>query len=154
MRLPFSLGNRDNFSESNRALQPLWSGDAACTDQDVQGLSDLYSPDKASESHVYDIVDVLVDSGKITDDQQAEIRSRQKSNPSRSGVDLLAETDWIDMADILAAKAQLYDMEFRHITPEDVDQKAFEMLDVDYIRDTFVCPICEENGVLDRKSVV
>ena len=135
MRLPFSRGNRGGFSESNQALQPLWSGDAASADQDVQGLSELYSPDKASESHVYDIVDVLLDSGKITDDQQSEIRRRQQANPSREGGDLLAETGWIDMADILAAKAHLYDMEFRHITPDDVDPAAFALLDIEYIRD-------------------
>lgn len=148
MRLPFSRGNRGGFSESNQALQPLWSGDAASADQDVQGLSELYSPDKASESHVYDIVDVLLDSGKITDDQQSEIRRRQQANPSREGGDLLAETGWIDMADILAAKAHLYDMEFRHITPDDVDPAAFALLDIEYIRDSYLCPIAREDGVL------
>jgi len=148
MKLPFSLGNRDDSPESNLALQPLWNGDAASMDQDVQGLSELYSPDKASESHVYDIVDVLLDAGKISDEQQAEIRRRQKANPSRDGAELLAETGWIDMADILAAKAKLYDMEFRHITPEDVDPQAFEMLDIDYIRDSYLCPIAQEDGVL------
>jgi len=151
MKLPFSLGNRDDSPESNQALPAtggLWNGDAASMDQDVQGLSELYSPDKAGESHVYDIVDVLLDTGKITDEQQAEIRSRQKANPSRDSVELMAETGWIEMPDILAAKAKLYDMEFRHITPEDVDRQAFEMLDVDYIRDTFVCPIAQEDGIL------
>jgi len=148
MKLPFLLGNRDDSPESNQALQPLWSGDAASIDQDVQGLSELYSPDKASESHVYDIVDVLLDTGKISDEQQAEIRRRQKANPSRDGIDLLAETGWIEMADILVAKAKLYDMEFRHITPEDVDPQAFEMLDIDYIRDSYLCPIALEDGAL------
>lgn len=148
MRLPFGFGNRSDFSVSSRALQPLWSGDAASADQDVQGLSELYSPDKASESHVYDIVDVLLEMGKITERQQAEIRSRQKANSSRDGADLAAEICRLGMADILAAKAQFYDMEFRHITADDVDPKAFEMLAIDYIRDSYVCPIAQEEGVL------
>ena len=59
MKLPFAFGNKDDLGESNLALQPLWSGNAAASEQDVQGLSDLYSPDRTEESHVYDIVDVL-----------------------------------------------------------------------------------------------
>jgi type IV pilus assembly protein PilB len=148
MKLPFALGNRGKSSDSHRGLEPLWSGDSVASDQDVQGLSELYSPNKADESHVYDIVDVCLEMGKISKQQHSELRSRQKANPLRDGAALLLETDWVSAADILACKAKLYEMEFRHICPEDVDPHAFEKLDVDYIRDSFLCPIGEEDGVL------
>lgn len=148
MRLPFALGNKKESTDSSRGLEPLWSGDAVAVDQDVQGLSELYSPDKADESHVHDIVDVCLEMGQISEEQHAELRGRQEANPLRDGADLLFETGWLSAADILAGKAKLYEMEFRHICPEDVDQQAFEKLDVDYIRDSFLCPIGEEDGVL------
>jgi type IV pilus assembly protein PilB len=148
MKLPFALGNRAESSSSQRGLEPLWSGDSVTSDQDVQGLSELYSPGKAEDTHVYDIVDVCLEMGKISEEQHSDLRGRQKANPLRDGADLLLETDWVSAADILAARAKLYEMEFRHICPEDVDPQAFGKLEVDYIRDSFLCPIGEEDGVL------
>lgn len=133
---------------SDRGLQPLWSGDAIACDEAVQGLSELYSPDRSDESHVYDIVDALVEMDKISDDQRDEIRHRQKSNPLRDGADMVAEAGWANVTDIVAAKAKVYNMEFRQISPEDVDHAAFGRLDIDYIRDSYMCPIAQEDDTL------
>ncbi|MBL7153042.1 MAG: Flp pilus assembly complex ATPase component TadA [Phycisphaerae bacterium] len=148
MKLPFAFGNKGDSSESGPGLEPVWGGDGASQDQEVHGLSDLYSPDKAGESHVYDIVDVLLDMGDMTEEQHAELRRREKANPSCDVAELLADTGWIEAADILAAKARLYDMDFRRISAEDVDAEAFEKLDVDYIRESCICPIGVEDGLL------
>jgi type IV pilus assembly protein PilB len=145
MRLPFSFGNREGSSRSREALEPLWDADVG---QAVRGLSELYSPDKADGSHVYDIVDVLLDMGKITTEQHAQIRSREKANPGSDVVHLLAEANWVNADDILQAKAKVYDLDFRRIKPEDVERQAFEMLEVDFIRSTSICPVAVEDGVL------
>lgn len=145
MRLPFSFGNREGSSQSREALEPLWDADAG---QAVRGLSELYSPDKADGSHVYDIADVLLDMGKITTEQHAQIRSREKANPGSDVVHLLAEANWVNADDILQAKAKVYDLDFRRIKPEDVDRQAFEMLEVDFIRSASICPVAVEDGVL------
>ncbi len=125
-------------------MQPVWSTDA----QSVQGLSDLYSPDKAGESHVYDIADALLDMGRITTEQHAQLRSREKANQACDVADLLASSGWVGADDILEAKAKLYDLEFTHIGPDDVDRQAFEKLDVDFMRNCSLCPIAVEDGVL------
>jgi len=125
-------------------LQPVWSTDA----QSVQGLSDLYSPDKAGESHIYDIADALLDMGRITTEQHAQLRSQEKANQGCEVADLLASSGWVGADDILEAKAKLYDLEFTHIRPDDVDRQAFEKLDVDFMKNCSLCPIAVKEGVL------
>jgi len=144
MKLPFAFGKKEDSSESQEGLQPVWSTDA----QSVQGLSDLYSPDKAGESHVYDIADALLDMGRITTEQHAQLRSREKANQACDVADLLADSGWVGADDILEAKAKLYDLEFSHIGPDDVDRHAFEKLDVDFMRNCSLCPVAVEDGVL------
>lgn len=144
MKLPFAFGNKEDSSESQEGLQPVWSTDA----QSVKGLSDLYSPDKAGESHVYDIADALLDMGRITTEQHAQLRSREKANQACDVADLLADSGWVGADDILEAKAKLYDLEFTHIAPDDVDGHAFEKLDLDFMRNCSLCPIAVEDGVL------
>ncbi|MCK4294686.1 MAG: Flp pilus assembly complex ATPase component TadA, partial [Planctomycetes bacterium] len=140
---PFAFGNKEPPG-GQEGLQPVWSTDA----QSVQGLSDLYSPDKAGESHVYDIADALLDMGRITTEQHAQLRSREKANQACDVADLLASSGWVGADDILEAKAKLYDLEFTHIGPDDVDRQAFEKLDVDFMRNCSLCPIAVEDGVL------
>ncbi len=125
-------------------MQPVWSTDA----QSVQGLSDLYSPDKAGESHIYDIADALLDMGRITTEQHAQLRSQEKANQGCEVADLLASSGWVGADDILEAKAKLYDLEFTHIRPDDVDRQAFEKLDVDFMKNCSLCPIAVKEGVL------
>lgn len=144
MKLPFAFGNKEDSSESQEGLQPVWSTDA----QSVQGLSDLYSPDKAGESHVYDIADALLNMCRITTEQHAQLRSREKANQACDVADLLADSGWVGADDILEAKAKLYDLDFTHIGPDDVDRHAFEKLDVDFMRNCSLCPIAVEDGVL------
>jgi len=148
MKLPFAFGSKTDSSESSQALQPLWNAEGASNEEAVRGLSELYSPEKAGESHVYDIVDILLEADKIDSEQYATIRAREKANPARDIESLIVETGWVEVNDVLAAKASLYDLEFRPISPESVNGQVFAKLDVDFILDASVCPIAEEEGTL------
>jgi type IV pilus assembly protein PilB len=50
--------------------------------------------------------------------------------------------------DILAAKAEMCGLEFRRIAPEDVDKQAFELLDLDFIKTSSICPVTLQQDVL------
>ena len=88
------------------------------------GLRNLYSPQAtATKTRIRDIVDALLDNGTLTEDAAAEIRTEHET----AGTDfeqLLADRGIEDDA-ILKAKATLYGYDFKEITPEQVDRKAF-----------------------------
>ena len=119
-------------------------------DMEIRGLSDLYFPEEeADESRVQDIADVLLEMGKLTSQQHAQLRQEQSVKPTGSDVaTLLLETGLSNADDVLEARAKLYGLEFRHIQPEDVDKVAFEKLDVDFIKSRSVCPIAIEGETL------
>ena len=118
-------------------------------DQPIRGLSNLYCPKETGESHMYDIADVLLDMGKLTPEAHSRLRQEFVYSGIKSASDattLLLKTGLINANDILEAKASLYGLEFRHIKLEDVEKEAFEKLDIDFIRDSSVCPIAIERG--------
>ncbi len=118
-------------------------------DQSIRGLSNLYCPEETSESHVYDIADVLLDMGKLTPEAHSRLRLEFASGGIKSASDVttsLLKTGLINANDILEAKASLYGLEFRHIKPEDVEKEAFEKLEIDFIKDNSVCPISVETA--------
>ncbi|GAG75697.1 unnamed protein product, partial [marine sediment metagenome] len=63
-------------------------------DMEIRGLSDLYFPEEeADESRVQDIADVLLEMGKLTPQQHAQLRQEQSVKPTGSDVaTLLLET--------------------------------------------------------------
>ncbi len=110
-------------------------------DAEVRGLCDLYSPEPTSCTHVRDAVDVLLEMGKITDEQYGRLR---RETLSKAGVDptsALLKEGLIGANDVLEAKARLNGLEFRRITPQDVDKQAFQKLDADFIARSSVVPI-------------
>lgn len=117
-------------------------------DQSVRGLSELYSPEQTSDSHVYDIADVLLEMGKINAKEHASLRKKQQAKPTPDVTALLLKMEKISADDILRAKAKLYDLELKHIVPEDVQKEAFDKLDIDFIKSNSVCPIAIEQGTL------
>lgn len=153
MKLPFISERKRNPSETEKDLRQHCNIDAAeddsCSeDQPIRGLSDLYSPGEAGESHTRDIADVLLDMGKLTPEAHRRLREELLSNPASDAATLLLKAKLCSKDDILIAKAQLYDLEFRHIKPEDVDKAAFEKLEVDFIKSSSVCPISIEEDTL------
>jgi len=158
MKLPLVFEKKQNSSRPEKGLQEYRDAGAAagqtCSDdQSIPGLSDLYFPEETSESHTHDIVDVLLDMGKITPKQHAQLQQESKSATSeaKSGGDtetILLKTGTINADDILMAKARLYGLEFQHIEPDKVDKEAFGKLDIDFIKSNSVCPIAIEDQTL------
>ncbi|HUU19730.1 MAG TPA: hypothetical protein VMW72_21445, partial [Sedimentisphaerales bacterium] len=153
MKLPFISEKRKDSSspkkDFKRSLDTGSTPSPDCSeDQSVRGLSELYSPEQASESHVYDIADVLLEMGKINSKQLTSLRKQQQAKPASDITPLLLKMEKISSDDILTATAKIYDLEFRHILPEDVQKEAIEKLDTDFIKSNSVCPIAIEQGTL------
>jgi type IV pilus assembly protein PilB len=107
----------------------------------IRGLSDLYFPQEDDESDVQDIADILLDMGKLTAAEHASLRQEQSAKPGSDVTTLLLNNSQINKDDILRARAQLYGMEFRDIQPDEVEKQAFQMLDIDFIKNSSICPI-------------
>ena len=153
MKLPFVFERKRDLPEPRKDLhEALDTGAAAgrlCSEeQSVRGLSELYSPEQSSESHIYDIADVLLEMEKITPQQHARVRQQQQLNPGSDAAALLLKAGLSNAEDILKAKAKLYGLEFRHIDPQSVQKQALEKLDIDFIKSNSVCPIAIEEETL------
>ncbi len=132
MKLPFISEKKHCSSKPGNSVQQNTDTEAAADmdfseSQSLRGLSELYSPEQTSESHTHDIVDVLLDMGKINARQHASLRKKQKANPSSDVSALLTKTEKIKIStdDILIARAKLHGLEFRHIEPDEVQKGAF-----------------------------
>ena len=98
-------------------------------DEEVRGLCDLYSPEPTSCTHVRDLADVLLELGKITDEQYGRLRRELIGKPGMDPTTWLLKEGLVGANDILEAKAKLNGLEFRRITPEEVDKQAFQKLE-------------------------
>jgi len=111
------------------------------------GLRNLYCPQATTKARVRDIVDILADEQVLQEEQIAQIRAEQ----GQSGLEiekLLAKQNISD-EQILRAKAILYGFEFKNIIPEQIDRKAFSLLEMNYIRTNYLLPIkIQEDGTL------
>jgi type IV pilus assembly protein PilB len=120
-------------------------------DTEILGLSDLYVPEEVEPSergHVRDVADVLLETGRITSEQHTHIRHEQSAKPGSDVAMLLLKDGFCSADDILMAKADLCGLEFRHIEPANVEKKAFEKLDIDFIKNNCVCPLAMEEDTL------
>ncbi len=118
------------------AAVPIYPDDA-----EVRGLCDLYSPEPTSRTHVRDVVDVLLEMNKITDEQYGRLRRETLSKPGVDPAAALLKEGLVGANDVLEAKAKLNGLEFRRITPQDVDKAAFAKLDADFIQRSNIVPI-------------
>ena len=134
----------EEIQDSSLPSQEGKKGDEA----EIRGLSELYCPEEAGESHVQDIADVLLDMGKLTPEQHGQLRQEQLVRPGTDAASLLLETGVVGTDDILEAKASLYGLEFRHIEPASVEKDAFEKLDIDFIKSSSICPVSIQDGTL------
>ncbi len=97
----------------------------------LPGLSELYCPEKsdkpekssASTVHVKDIADILHGVQKITSDQLNQIRTQQKENPQKDITAILQQSASISEQDILAATAELYGLEVRDISAQNINKE-------------------------------
>ncbi len=127
MKLPFISEKKQDSSEPEGDTKKHSNADSpVASDQDqsqsIRGLSDLYSPEEASESSDAgpcstrrDIIAVLVDMGKLTPQQHTQLRQEQSTKPGRNIETLLLQARFCNADDILMAQAELYGLEFKHI---------------------------------------
>lgn len=124
------------------------AGQTCIEDSLIRGLSDLYVPEESRVLHERDIADVLLEMGKITDQQHAHVRQEQLEKPGSDAATWLLKDGLINANDVLMAKAELYGLEFRKIGPEDVQKQAFDKLDLDFIKTSNIVPIAIEEDTL------
>lgn len=110
------------------------------------GLRNLYCPQAAAKTHIRDLLDILADQNKIPSEMVEQIRSEQQKGP----VDLEKQLLKLGLTqhDILEAHASLYGFQFRRIKADEVDRKAFDKLELSYIRANLVLPIGIRDGAL------
>lgn len=153
MKLPFLSEKEKDLSEpgsesQDRVGAATSAGQNGPENESIRGLSDLYFPEESAKSHVQDIADVLRDAGKLTHQQHARLQQEQSQKPAMDVAAWLIKEGFVDANDVLMAKARLCGMEFRRVTPEDVDKRVFEMLEVDFMRKTSVVPVAVEQDTL------
>jgi type IV pilus assembly protein PilB len=117
----------------------------ACMDvgneEEISGLSQLYCPEQDCVSQTRDVADVLSETGKITPEQLTELRQTQKNRPGCDVLQLIRELELVDQQDVAIAQADLFDLKFRRIGPDQVDRSVFGKLDIDYIKSNRVLPV-------------
>ena len=128
---------------SPAATVPIYPDDA-----EVRGLCDLYSPEPTSCTHVRDVVDVLLEMNKITDEQYGRLRRETLAKPGADPAATLLKEGLVGANDVLEAKAKLNGMEFRHLTPQDVDKTAFQKLDAEFIKKSNILPVATDGDKL------
>ena len=145
-------------SKSKAAVRNNSAGENYSDDQPILGLSDLYSPEEevvqshsqknTDQSHTHDILDILVDMGELTPQQCTQLRDAQDGKVGSDVEAMLLKSGVVNTETILTAKAKLYNMEFRHIEPKNVDKDAFAKLDINFIKTSGVLPVAIEKNTL------
>lgn len=134
--MKLSFGKNKNMPE--QAVAVVESDDDCAEQEDqVRGLSNLYSPESKTAVHVRDVGDVLVELARIKDTELEEIRSAGSTDIEQFAV----QKGFCCIDDVLEAKAQIYDYDFRPVLVEAVDQSAFEKVDISYIKSNRVMPV-------------
>ena len=93
---------------------------------------------------------ILLKEGKITPEQFAAATAQQKQNPKLTVLEVLRETEVVDETTALQAMAAYFNLRFQSVSPDDVDRRAFGLLDPEFIKRRGVIPIRE----IDEEIVV
>jgi type IV pilus assembly protein PilB len=119
-------------------------------DEEINGLSQLYSPEQEQESkaQIRDVADVLSETGKISVEQLSEVRQIQKQKANCDICQVIKELNMANQTDISMAEANLYGFEFKKVEPDQIDKRAFNKLDIEYINRNRIMPIAFRDGIL------
>ncbi len=152
MGLPFTSEKERGLSEPEKDRSESRPGRAdsqSCPEgQPIPGLTELYVPEEAGRRQVLRIAEVLLDIGRITDQQHQQLQEKLAESPESDVTAMLLEEGLVNAEDILLAKAKLCGLEFRHIEPEEVDKSALGKLDVNFIENNKIAPIAIEENTL------
>ena len=116
---------------------------------EIKGLWNLYCPQDDTSTHIRDIADILVEMEVITAEQHARIRQVQQKSPDVDLAQIIVELKYAGESAISMARAKLYGFEFCQVKPEQVDRKAFDKLDLEYIKTNRIMPIAIKGNVLE-----
>ncbi|MBW8034318.1 MAG: type II/IV secretion system protein [Planctomycetes bacterium] len=114
----------------------------------MRGLSNLYSPESSVSCHTRDVADVLMEMGRLSAEQVEQIRSDCQAKETGDIEQFIISKSIVDKLEVLEARAKLCDLEFRRIEVCEVEEAAFERLDIVYIRSNHMVPVSEKDGVL------
>jgi len=122
-------------------------------DEDINGLSLLYSPEQEREqqesaAHIRDVADVLSETGKMSEEQLSELRQIQKQRANCDICQVIKELNIVHEPDISIAMASLHGFEFKKIEQEQVDKNAFNKIDIEYIKSNRIMPIAVRDEIL------
>lgn len=120
-------------------------------DEEINGLSQLYSPEQEQQEsaiHIRDVADVLSETGKITGEQLSELRRIQKERANCDICQVIKELNFVHEPDISIARASLHGFEFKKIESEQVDKNAFHKIDIEYIKSNRIMPIAFRDDIL------
>lgn len=153
MKLPFLSEKSKDSSEPQEDMQghlnaDVVTGQVGPVDESVRGLSNLYFPEGPGESHVRDVADVLMDMGRITDEQRARLRQEQSATPAFDVASWLLKEGLANADDVLMAQADLCGLEFRRIAAEDVEKEAYGKLNGDFIKRSNIVPVSIDESTL------
>jgi type IV pilus assembly protein PilB len=133
----FGFRLKDKQSEKNLVNDDLEQG----CDEEITGLSQLYCPERDITANVRDVADILLEMGKISDNQLSKIRETHKKRADCDIYKIITDLKLANKSDVAAAQASLYGFEFRQIETEQVDNAAFCKLDLEYIKSNRIMPI-------------
>lgn len=143
----FGFGHKKDRHAENRGSPPVVDSNNDF-EEDISGLSSLYSPQEDTPVHVRDLADVLCEMGKITSKQLAGVRKIQAEKPDSEIVQIIQDLKLADGLEISTAKAGLYGLKFRHVESKDVNRDAFDKLDLDYVKSNHVMSIAIKGNTL------
>jgi type IV pilus assembly protein PilB len=147
MKRFFGSGQKKAQSVKNRSNPPAADSDNDFVDG-ISGLSNLYSPQENTPSHVRDIADVLCEMGKISAEKLLTVRKLQAEKPDCEIHQIIRELNLAEETDISMAKADLYGFKFRHIELDNVNREAFDKLEFDYIKNNRIMPVATQGQTL------
>jgi type IV pilus assembly protein PilB len=114
-------------------------------DEQIKGLSNLYTPEEdTSARNIRDVAEVLLEMGKITQEQLTQIRQAQNQMTGKDIVEVLRESGCVEGTDIAQAQANLYGHDWQRLETESVNPEAFGMLEFDYIKNNSMVPVSIE----------
>jgi len=142
----FGFKVKEQRTSKNQINGHLDNGD----EEEISGLSQLYSPEQEQESvaQIRDEADVLSEKGKITGEQLSELRRIQNKRANCDVCQLIKELNLAHEPDISMARANLYGCEFQKIEPEKVDKDVFNKLNLEYIKSNRIMPIAVRDDIL------
>ncbi|MCP4612409.1 MAG: hypothetical protein GY845_27240, partial [Planctomycetes bacterium] len=114
--------------------------DTSC-EEEITGLSQLYCPEQDEPTNIRDVLDVLLEMGKVTDNQFKKAREAHKKRADCDICQIITNLKIAKKDEIATAQASLHGIEFKQVDVEKVDKEAFSKLDIEYIKSNRIMPI-------------